>query len=85
MSSSFITTVMVHDTLCPKGQEFLFRPPKPDPNELLDEQETGYNGAETTAQALTVLSKVVLVTLALVVSAVVVIGMVAVIAAICGA
>ena len=85
MSSSFISTVMVHDAICPKGQEFLFRPPKPDPNELLEEQETGYNGAETTAQALGIFSGVILLLLALMVGAVVVIGLAMGIAAICGA
>ena len=84
MSSSFISTVMVHDAICPKGQEFLFRPPKPDPNEIFD-QETGYNGAETTAQALGIVSGVILLLLALMVGAVAVIGIAIGIAAICGA
>ena len=84
MSSSFISTVFIHDAICPKGQEFLFRPPKPDPNEILD-QETGYNGAETTAQALGIVSGVILLLLALMVGAVVVIGLAIGIAAICGA
>lgn len=75
---------MVHDAICPKGQEFLFRPPKPDPNEIFD-QETGYNGAETTAQALGIVSGVILLLLALMVGAVVVIGLAMGIAAICGA
>ena len=84
MSSSFISTVMVHDAICPKGQEFLFRPPKPDPNEIFD-QDTGYDGAETTGQALAFLAGVVLLLLALMVGAVVVIGIAMGIAAICGA
>lgn len=84
MSSSFISTVMVHDAICPKGQEFLFRPPKPDPNEIFD-QETEYNGAETTAQALSIFAGVILLLLALMVGAVVVIGLAMGIAALCGA
>lgn len=84
MSSSFISTVMVHDAICPKGQEFLFRPPKPDPNEIFD-RDTGYDGAETTCQALAFLAGVVLLLLALMVGAVVVIGIAMGIAAICGA
>ena len=84
MSSSFISTVFVHDAICPKGQEFLFRPPKPDPNEIFD-QETGYNGAESTAKALGIVSVVILLLLALMVGAVVVIGLAMGIAVICGA
>lgn len=84
MSSSFISTVFVHDAICPKGQEFLFRPPKPDPNEIFD-QETGYNGAETTAQALSIFAGVILLLLALMVGAVVVIGLAIGIAALCSA
>ena len=84
MSSSFISTVFVHDAICPKGQEFLFRPPKPDPNEIFD-QEPGYDGAETTGQAFAIFAGVVLLLLALMVGAVVVIGIAMGIAAICGA
>ena len=75
---------MVHDAICPKGQEFLFRPPKPVPNEIFD-RDTGYDGAETTCQALAFLAGVVLLLLALMVGAVVVIGIAMGIAAICGA
>ena len=84
MSSSFISTVFVHDAICPKGQEFLFRPPKPDPNEIFD-QDTGCDGAETTGQAFAIFAGVVLLLLALMVGAVVVIGIAMGIAAICGA
>lgn len=84
MSSSFISTVLVHDAICPKGQEFLFRPPKPDPNEIFD-QETGCDGAETTGKAFAIFAGVVLLLLALMVGAVAVIGIAMGIAAICGA
>lgn len=84
MSSSFISIVMVHDAICPKEQELLYKPPKPDPNELLD-QDTEYNGAESTAQAFAIFAGVVLLLLALMVGAVVVIGIAMGIAAICGA
>lgn len=46
---------MIHDSICPKGQEFLFHPPKPDPNEIFD-LETGHDGAETTCLAFAIFS-----------------------------
>lgn len=84
MSSSFITTVKIHDSICPKGQEFLFHPQKPDPNEIFD-LESGHDGAETTCRAFALIAGVILLLLALIVGAVVVIGIAIGIAAIFGA